>query len=256
MADDSGKKPRVTGTFRSALSSAEVRAFTARAPRCRVAIGVVCRPRGAPAGTAAERAIDAELVNLSTSGMLLRGQTQLEIGTVVEFQFALDDGKVPLSGSAEVVRRDAGVMGMKFVALGSGGAELVARLVEAGVTGPEVPTSPGYAEPAVEYEHGSVRVRLLPTTAIFFTYNPLLHIGVGGCFLPAEGEVPLGTGYLLQVMDRDDRLLLRCKTKVAARQERWIGLRFMDVSPDELRPLRAELAKMSSMSSLPPSADG
>lgn len=253
MADDSGNKPRATGNFRSALSAAEVRAFTERAPRCRVAIGVVCRPRGAPAGAAGARAIDAELVNLSTSGMLLRGTSQLEIGTVVEFQFALDDGSVALTGSAEVVRRDVGAIGMKFVALGTGGAELLARLVEAGMAGPEVPTSPGYAQPAIEYEHGTVRVRLLPTTAIFFTYNPLLHIGVGGCFLPAEGQVPLGTGYLLQVTDREDRLLLRCKTKVAARQERWIGLRFMDVSPDELRPLRVALANMSSF---PAGADG
>jgi hypothetical protein len=245
MADDSGNKPRATGSFRSALSAAEVRAFTDRAPRCRVAVGVVCRPRGARAGDAGARAVDAELVNLSTSGMLVHGAAQLEIGTVVEFQFALDDGSVALSGSAEVVRREEGGLGLKFVALGSGEVALLARLVEAGMAGPEVPTSPGYAEPAVEYEHGAVRVRLLSTTALFFTYNPLLHIGVGGCFLPAEREVPLGTGYLLQVVDQADRLLLRCKTKVAARQERWIGLRFMDVSPDDLRPLRAALSSFT-----------
>lgn len=248
MADDSGNKPRPTGSFRSALSAAEVRVFTARAPRCRVVVAVLCRPRDSgarPTEAGALRSIDAELVNLSTSGMLVSGSGLFELGTIAEFQFRLDDGTVALSGSAEVVRRDAEGMAMKFVALGAGGQELVARLVEASAMAPDVPTSPGYTEPAVEYDHGSVRVRLLPATAMFFTYNPLLHIGVGGCFLPAEGEVPLGTGYQLDVLDGNDRLLLRCKTKVAARQERWIGLRFIDVGREELQAVRVALAKLS-----------
>ncbi len=249
MADDSGNKPRATGSFRSALSAAEVRAFTARAPRCHVVVGVLCRPRDGgvrPTEIGAARSLDAELVNLSTSGMLVTGTGLFDVGTVVEFQFRLDDGTVALSGSAEVARRDKESMGLKFVALAAGGHDLVARLIEASALAPEVPTAPGYTEPAVEYGHGTIRVRLLPATALFFTYNPLLHVGVGGCFLPAEREVPLGTGYQLDVLDGNDALLLRCKTKVAARQERWIGLRFIDVGRDELKPLRAALAQLTS----------
>ena len=47
--------------------------------------------------------LEAELVNVSSSGMLVSG-TPLPIGAVVDFQFKLDDGLVALSGRAEVVR--------------------------------------------------------------------------------------------------------------------------------------------------------
>ena len=90
-----------------------------------------------------------------------------------------------------------------------------------------------------------MRVRLSAATARYFTYNPLLHIGVGGCFLPADGNVPLGTGYELNVVDGDDRLLLRCRAKVAATQERRIGLRFIEAEREALQALRAEIARVS-----------
>ena len=117
-------------------------------------------------------------------------------------------------------------MGLRFISLDGAGRELVDRLVEAGVGAPEVPTAPGYAAAAVEFEHGSVRVRLSAATAVYFTYNPLLHIGVGGCFLPADSDVPLGTGYQVDILDPRDQLLVRCRAKVAAKQDRWVGLRF------------------------------
>ena len=120
-------------------------------------------------------------------------------------------------------------MGLRFVMLDGAARSLVERLVQASDAAPEVPTAPGYAPPAVEFEHGSVRVRLTAATASFFTYNPLLHVGMGGCFLPAETDVPLGTGYQLDILDGGDRLIVRCKAKVAAKQDRWIGLRFLDI---------------------------
>ena len=58
-------------------------------------------------------------------------------------------------------------------------------------------------------------------------------------------NVPLGTGYQLDVLDGDDRPLLRCKAKVAAKQERWVGLRFLDFERSALQALRAEIAKLS-----------
>ena len=61
-------------------------------------------------------------------------------------------------------------------------------------------------------------MRLTAATAGFFTYNPLLHVGVGGCFLPAETDVPLGTGYQLDILDGSERVIMRCKAKVAAKQ--------------------------------------
>ena len=43
MGDDTGAQAAPTGT-RSAVSADEVRAFTERAPRCKVSVAVVCTP--------------------------------------------------------------------------------------------------------------------------------------------------------------------------------------------------------------------
>ena len=152
-----------------------------------------------------------------------------------------------LSGRAEVVRMvpDPPRMGLRFVMLDGAARSLVERMVRASDAAPEMPTAPGYAPPAVEVEHGSVRVRLTAATAGFFTYNPLLHVGMGGCFLPAETDVPLGTGYQLDILDGSERVIMRCKAKVAAKQDRWVGLRFVDVERSVLQALRAEIAKLS-----------
>jgi hypothetical protein len=72
-----------------------------------------------------------------------------------------------------------------------------------------------------------------------------MHIGIGGCFIPADTEVPLGTGYQLDVVDVTGRLLLRCKARVAAKQERRIGVRLVDVDRTSLQALRAEVARLA-----------
>ena len=194
--------------------------------------------------------VEAELINVSGSGMLLACKNALQVGAVVEFEFKLDDGLVALAGRAEVARTvpHPPRMGLRFVMLDSAGANLVQRLLEASEFAPEIPTVPGYAPPAVEFDHGSIRVRLTAATATFFTYNPLLHLGVRGCFLPAESDVPLGTGYQLDVFDEGERRILRCKAKVAAKQDRWIGLRLLDVDRSALQALRAEVAKLETAS--------
>jgi hypothetical protein len=245
MGHDSGGSPPATATpRRSALSADEVRAFTARAPRCRVSLKVLCTVPDEGQGA---ETIEAELVNISSSGMLLAAEQLLSIGTVVQFEFKLDDVLVALSGRAEVARSVAEPprMGLRFVTLDDAARSLVQRLVEASEAAPDVPTIPGYAPPAVEFEPGAVRVRLTAATATFFTYNPLLHVGIGGCFLPADSDVPLGTGYQMDILDAGDRLLLRCRAKVAAKQDRFIGLRFLDVERSALLALRTEVAKLS-----------
>jgi hypothetical protein len=251
MGHDTGAPPRPTG-MRTALSADEVRAFTERAPRCKVSVVVVCAPAEAGAGGSGDPSrvpdlLTGELVNLSSSGMLIASARALAVGAEVAFKFQLDDDLAALSGRAVVVRivSDPDGMGLRFVSLDGSGRELVDRLVEAGVAAPEVPTSPGYAPAAVEFEHGSVRVRLSTATAAYFTYNPLLHIGVGGCFLPADSDVPLGTGYQVDILDPRDQLLVRCRAKVAAKQDRWVGLRFVGLDRATLQLLRAEIAKLS-----------
>ena len=54
MGHDTGAPPRPTGT-RSALSADEVRAFTERAPRCKVSVAVVCAPAEAGDGRVGDR---------------------------------------------------------------------------------------------------------------------------------------------------------------------------------------------------------
>jgi hypothetical protein len=244
MGDDAVGRPRAS------LTSDEVRVFTARAPRAQVSVAVPCVPAGAA------RIVVAELVNLSCSGMFVAGAQRIDVGTIVEFAFQLDEGLVALRGRAEVVRhadreavgQDPAGMGLRFVALDDGGRELVARLVDASLGIPEAPLqdsrSGAVSAGSVAYDHGSVRVELSPATKRYFTDNPLLHIGVGGCFLPALADVPLGTGYQLDIVDGGGRRLLRCKAKVAAKQDRQIGLRLLDVDREALQALRAEIAKL------------
>jgi hypothetical protein len=38
---------------------------------------------------------------------------------------------------------------------------------------------------------------------------------------------------------------MRCKAKVAAKQDRWVGLRFLDFERSALQALRAEIAKLA-----------
>ena len=71
MGQDSGGPPPPTATAkRSALSADEVRVFADRAPRCMVALQVLCTIPGE--GEDAEF-LEAELVNVSSSGMLVTG---------------------------------------------------------------------------------------------------------------------------------------------------------------------------------------
>jgi hypothetical protein len=248
MVDDRGGRP--------VLTTDEVRAFIDRAPRCKVQIHVLYQSPGQPSG--GDETVETQLMNLSTSGMFVASRGPLlPIGANVEFQFSLDDGLVVMKGKAEVMRvvstEDAERgMGFRFVALDAETRLLVDRIVDVNSRNPApVPVEeeetarqllPGGR--AVEYGHGTVRIVLSSVTAAYFTYNPLMHIGIGGCFIPAEADVPLGTGYQLDIVDAGGHLILRCKGKVAAKQERRIGIRIVDLDRAALVRLRAEIAKV------------
>ena len=256
MADDRGARPTLT--------TDEVRAFIERAPRCKVRIHVLYQPIGPqplPPGLA--DTVETQLVNLSRSGMFLASRDKLlEIGVLVGFQFTLDDGLIVMKGTAEVARlavEGERGMGLRFVDLDAESRALVDRIVDANSREP-VPVpfeeedtlrKPPAAGRAVEYGHGTVRITLSSATAAYFTYNPLMHIGIGGCFIPAEADVPLGTGYQLDIVDAGGRLVLRCKAKVAAKQELRIGIRLVDVDRPSLVMLRAEIAKLGPAAGAP-----
>lgn len=250
MADDGG--------FRPTLTTAEVRAFRDRAPRAKVSVHVLYQSAGSSGETSGEgETVETQLVNLSTSGMFLASSGKLlDPGAQVEFQFSLDDGLVVMKGTAEVVRiapEGPRGMGLRFVQLDAETRELVDRIVDMNSRDPapvpfeEEETSRHLlpSRRAVEYGHGTVRIVLSEATAAYFTYNPLMHIGIGGCFIPAETEVPLGTGYQLDVVDVTGRLLLRCKARVAAKQEKRIGVRLVDVDRASMMALRTEVARLA-----------
>jgi hypothetical protein len=69
--------------------------------------------------------------------------------------------------------------------------------------------------------------------------------------LGAEKDVPLGTGYPLDIVDAAGRVLLRCKAKVAAKQARRLGLRLVDVDRAALQALRGAIANLPAGDSLP-----
>ena len=251
MAEDRAARPTLT--------TDEVRAFIDRAPRCKVQIHVLYQPLDAqplvaqPPGGGTS--VETRLVNLSLSGMFLAARGKLlDIGVVVGFQFTLDDGLVVMKGTAEVVRlalEGERGMGLRFVDLDAESRALVDRIVDANSREPlpipfeeedTIRSTPGGR--AIEYGHGTVRITLSAATAAYFTYNPLMHIGIGGCFIPAEADVPLGTGYQLDIVDAGGRLVLRCKGRVAAKQERRIGIRLVDLDRASLLRLRAEIAKL------------
>jgi PilZ domain len=245
MADDRESRPTLT--------TDEVRAFIDRAPRCNVQIHVLYQPPGV------NDTVETQLVNLSRTGMFLASRDKLlAVGVTVGFQFSLDDGLIVLKGTASVMRlalEGERGMGLRFVDLDAASRALVDRIVDASAREPapvpfEEEDTLGPAR-AVEYGHGTVRITLSAATAAYFTYNPLMHIGIGGCFIPAEADVPLGTGYQLDIVDASGQRVLRCKGKVAAKQEHRIGIRFVDIDRAALLKLRAEIAKLSPPSGAP-----
>src|SRR6185295_6761242 len=96
-----GAPPPTATAKPAALSAEQVRAFTERAPRCLVSLEVLCTVPGEREGAIA---LDGELINLSSSGMLLASRQLLPVGSVVDFEFKLDDVLIALSGRAEVMR--------------------------------------------------------------------------------------------------------------------------------------------------------
>ena len=163
---------------RPELTTAEVRAFIDRAPRCKVQIHVLYQPPGVT------DTVETHLVNLSRSGMFLASRGKLlDVGVTVEFKFSVDDELVVMQGTAQVVRLSLDGergMGLRFVDLDAESRRLVDQIVDMNSREPvPVPYEeedtmrtavPG--QRAVEYGHGTVRITLSSATAGYFTYNP------------------------------------------------------------------------------------
>ena len=90
---------------------------------------------GLPLGGKIERVV-AQLDNLSTSGMLIRGRWEVEVGAPLTFELTLPGQTAPVRGTAEVVRtttreREGLVgFGIQFVRFEGDGAQKLAHFVD------------------------------------------------------------------------------------------------------------------------------
>jgi len=218
--------------------------------------------------------VEMQSLNVSLSGMFLTTDDPLPQGSVLSFRFELVDGYVLLEGQAEVVRRvTTGIvkgMGLRFTELDQRNRAFIQRIVsinnEEGrlstvtfdfskpATTAEMPavsdqTRAILAAPAQEkpilVTRERVRIRLDEATAKYFTYNPLLNIRMGGFFVPADEDVPLGAVLAVEIVDTEGTVLLAGKGKVAAKQELRIGVRMTDTDKQKLAWLQQKVAKLS-----------
>jgi hypothetical protein len=97
---------------------------------------------GLPLGGKTERVV-AQLDNISTSGMLIRGRWEVEVGAPLTFEVTLPGHTAPICGTAEVVRKTtrereglAG-FGIQFVKFDGDGEQRVADFVTGRIADPK-----------------------------------------------------------------------------------------------------------------------
>ncbi len=213
--------------------------------------------------------VETQSMNISHAGMFIMTDAPAPIGSRIDFEFIIGDGFTMLKGSAEVVRVATGGavngMGVRFVDLDDTNRKLISRIVavneeegrnstlnfdfsRAATLGSmpivEAPPVVPSARPIV-FDGRSLRIVLGPLTVHHFTQNPLLNVKSGGFFIPAEEDVPLGTGFQLDIVDDAGHVVVACKGKVVAKQELRVGIRLVDADKDSIARLRAEVGKLA-----------
>lgn len=234
-----------------------------RAPRARVAVPVRCKYNSIL------EFFDTQSVNISRTGMFVTTDSPAPVGSMIDFEFALDDGFMLLKGAGEVVRvvttgAQRG-MGIRFDETDDKTRKLIERIVDVNIEEGRAPTVPSdyiNAAPAVNpvtgvttrpssktetitLEDGKLQIVLSPASVNFFTYNPLLNVKMGGFVVPANQNVPLGTVLEVCILDVEGETLAAGKGKVVAKQEMRVGVRMTDLAKDVLGRLQAEVAKLS-----------
>jgi len=101
-------------------------------------------------GTGGYEPVEGQCLDISVGGMFIASGSPLDTGTLLKFECQVDGESAPIKGVARVVwQRTSGErdrpsgMGMKFVKLESGTAEVIERLIrEAQLQGMTAPTHP------------------------------------------------------------------------------------------------------------------
>ena len=208
--------------------------------------------------------VDTQSVNISRSGMFIATNEQVDVGSVVEFEFSLADGFALLKGAAEVIRISLNPpgLGVRFMQLDGASQALIERIVDVNTREGKRPTvAADLIDPAsagtlhglagatpvadgVVFSGRSLQVQINPATAGYFVYNPLLNIRLGGFVVPGTEDVPLGTLYDVTLVAIDGRALFAGKGKVVAKHERRLGIRLTDADKNTLALLQAEVNRM------------
>lgn len=217
---------------------------------------------------------DSQSLNISRTGMFLASDKPGQVGTIVEFEFALADGLSLLKGKGEVVRITQSPvpgMGVRFLKLDEDSRKCLESIVasnEREGRKPAVPldfggeardASPGAGssartahtlhgatriQPGLSVDGHDLRVRLTPLTVGYFTNNPLINIRLGGFVIPIEDEVSLGAAFDVAIMDNDGISLFHGRGKVVAKDGHRIGVRLADIDKGVLARLQAEVGKL------------
>ena len=218
---------------------------------------------------------ESQSLNISRTGMFIACDKTGPVGSMLDFEFALDDGLLLLRGKGEVVRvtqTPVRGMGVKFRELDEDSRRCLERIVatnESEGRVSEVPLdfsneSHGFeARPASPVRsahplHGATRVqpglsvnghdlqiRLTPLTVGYFTNNPLINIRLGGFVIPIDDEVSLGASFDVAIVDNDGISLFHGRGKVVAKHEHRVGIRLSDADKTVLARLQAEVGRLS-----------
>jgi uncharacterized protein (TIGR02266 family) len=223
---------------------------------------------------------ESQSINISRTGMFVASNMPAQVGSLIDFDFSLDDGLSLLRGRGEVVRvTQAPVMGMgvRFRELDEESRRCLEGIVatnEREGRKPQIPidfnatpappsrssaTMPVVASARSSHPlHGATRVqpgltvngldlqiRLTPLTVGYFTNNPLINIRLGGFVIPIDDDVSLGAMFDVAIVDNDGMSLFHGKGKVVAKHERRIGIRLADVDKAVLGRLQSEVGRLS-----------
>lgn len=219
---------------------------------------------------------DSQSLNISRSGMFIESDKPAAVGSLVDFDFALDDGLSLLRGKGEVVRvtqTPVRGMGIRFRELDDESKRCLERIVAvneregrtaavpldfdndtrisearaavASSRGAQPLHGATRVQPGLSVNGHELQIRLTPLTVGYFTNNPLINIRLGGFVIPIEDEVALGAVFEVSIVDNDGISLFHGRGKVVAKHERRVGIRLSDVDKNVLARLQAEVARLS-----------
>lgn len=150
--------------------------------------------------------VEGQCLDISVGGMFIASSSPCETGTMLKFECVVDDADVPIKGVARVVwqRTDGGErdrpsgMGLKFMRLEPGTAEIIERLIrEAQLRGMTAPTHPLPASYSTTESFPPPEGRLSSTSRVSVVatepIKPGTAIEAAPVSSPESQRVPAGT---------------------------------------------------------------